>query len=469
MYIDINIKVFYFPYPMEINLEGLEDKDKQYIWHPFTQMKEWLNETPLIIERGNGSYIVDTQNRKYIDGVSSIWVNLHGHRKKVIDRAIKKQLDKIAHTTLLGLSNVPAILLAEKLIEIVNLSGMKSLKKVFYSDNGSTAIEVALKMAFHYWQLKGNKKKIRFLTLTEAYHGDTIGCVSLGGIDLFHRLYKPLLFDTFKAPSPYCYRCPLDSQYPGCNLSCAEKVEDVLKKYHHEIAAMVVEPIVQAAAGIIVAPPGYLARIRYLCDKYNILLIADEVATGFGRTGCMFACEHERVTPDIMALAKGITGGYLPLAATITSKEIYNAFLGEYREFKTFFHGHSYTGNPLACIAALANIKVFEDERVLDMIQPKISLLEQLLIPLKGHPHIGDIRQKGLMAGIELVKDKKTKRPYPLERKMGIHVCEKVRTMGVLLRPIGNVIIIMPPLSISVKDMKKIVSVIARAIDMVTL
>src|SRR3990170_1852823 len=454
---------------MEGRTSILEEKDKEYIWHPFTQMKEWLADTPIVIEKGVGSYIYDTKGRKYIDGVSSIWVNIHGHRKKEINRAIEVQLKKIAHSTLLGLSNIPSVLLAEKLIKLAHDSGLLTLSKVFYSDNGSTAVEVGLKMAFHYWQLKGGryKKKTRFLTLMNAYHGDTIGSVSLGGIDLFHKIYRPLLFESLRAPAPYCYRCPLDRTYPDCQLACADKAEDILKRHHKELAAMIIEPIVQAAAGMIVAPPGYLGRIRELCTRYHVLLIADEVATGFGRTGRMFACEHEGVSPDIMPIAKGITGGYLPLAATLVTREIYDAFLGEYREFKTFFHGHSYTGNPLGCAAAIANIEIFEKEGTLEKLQSKIALFESLLLPLKEHPHIGDIRQKGLIAGIEMVREKERKTPYPLEEKIGIRTCLEARKMGLMLRPIGNVIILMPPLSISKTDLKKMVAITGKAIDRV--
>lgn len=452
---------------MDKKLERLDKKDKEYVWHPFTQMKEWLADTPLVIEKGIGSYIYDTKGKKYIDGVSSIWVNIHGHRKREIDKAIEKQLKKIAHSTLLGLSNIPSIMLAEKLVKLTRSSGLHSISKVFYSDNGSTAVEVALKMAFHYWQLKGGRynKKTKFLALENAYHGDTIGSVSLGGIDLFHKLYKPLLFETIRIPSPYCYRCPVGREYPGCDIACTAEADKVLKRHHNEIAAIIIEPIVQAAAGIIVSPSGYLSRISSICKKYDILFIADEVATGFGRTGRMFASEHEGINPDIMAVAKGITGGYLPLAATLVTVDIYNAFLGEYKDFKTFFHGHSYTGNPLGCAAAIANIDIFEQEMVLDQVRIKSILLEKLLAPLKDHPHVGDIRQKGLMAGIELVQDKKAKTTYPLAEKTGHRVCATAREMGLILRPIGNVIVIMPPLSISTAALKKIVSIISAAID----
>lgn len=448
--------------------KDLETKDKEYIWHPFTQMKDWESETPVIIESGKGVYLTDTKKRRYIDGTSSIWLNIHGHRKQYINNAIIKQLKKVAHSTLLGLSNTPSIVLAEKLINLCRNSGL-FLDKVFYSDNGSTAVEVGLKMAFHYWQLKGGKykKKTKFLSLENAYHGDTIGSVSLGGIDLFHKLYKPLLFENFSAPSPYCYRCPMDNTYPECELECAGKTEKTLKANHKEIAAIVIEPIIQAAAGMIIFPPGYLKKIRGLCTKYNVLLIADEVATGFGRTGLMFACEHEAVSPDIMAIAKGITGGYMPLAATLVRKEIYNAFLGEYGEFKTFFHGHSYTGNPLGCAAAIASLEIFEKEDVLDNMQPKIDLFKKLLSFMKNHPHIGEIRQKGLIAGVELVKEKVRRTQYPLEQKVGIRTCMEARNMGLLLRPIGNVIILMPPLSITKSEIKKMLSIVARAIEIV--
>ncbi|HET6370863.1 MAG TPA: adenosylmethionine--8-amino-7-oxononanoate transaminase, partial [Nitrospiria bacterium] len=323
--------------------DRLKRLDHKHIWHPFTQMKEWEGEEPLVIESGRGNYLIDSRGRRYLDGVSSIWVNLHGHRKGAIDRAIKKQLDRIAHSTLLGLTHPPAALLAAELVRL----SPRGLTRVFYSDNGSTAVEVAIKMAFQYWRHLGERKKATFVSLANAYHGDTVGSVSVGGIDLFHGAFRPLLFKTLKAPSAYCYRCPLDLAYPGCDLACAEEIGKILRKHQGKIAALVVEPLVQAAAGMIMPPRGHLKRLRALCDEFDVLLIVDEVATGFGRTGKMFACQHEGVTPDLMAIAKGLTGGYLPLAATLTTEKIYRAFLGDYSEFKTFFHGHSYTGNPL--------------------------------------------------------------------------------------------------------------------------
>jgi adenosylmethionine-8-amino-7-oxononanoate aminotransferase len=440
--------------------------DHRYLWHPFTQMQEWEQEEPLIIERGRGSYLFDLQGRAYLDGTSSIWVNLHGHRHPALDRALKRQLGKIAHSTFLGLSNPPAIELARELIRIVP----KGLTRVFYSDNGSTAVEVALKMAVQYWQQRHPEAgpKQRFLRLNLAYHGDTIGAVSVGNIDLFHGRFKPLLFPTLEAGPPHCYRCPLRLTYPSCGMACLDPIEEMLKARHRELAGLVIEPLVQAAAGMIVHPPGYLKRIRELCTRYNVLLIADEVATGFGRTGKMFACQHEGITPDFMAVSKGLTGGYMPLAATLTTEEIYRGFLGKYEEFKTFFHGHSYTGNPLGCAVALENLRIFRRERTLLRLRPKVAALARWLEPLTALPHVGEIRQRGMMVGIELVLDRATKEPYPLATRIGHHVAVEARRNGLLLRPLGNVIVLLPPLSVSLAELKRMVAIVHSAIQTVT-
>jgi adenosylmethionine---8-amino-7-oxononanoate aminotransferase len=464
--------------------EHLEGLDKKYLWHPFTQMKEWLEEKPVIISEGRDCFIKDIYGRWYLDGVSSLWVNIHGHRNKEIDDAIKEQIDKISHSTLLGLSNVPAIRLAEKLVQIVNSSlvtrhsnpplppfskgGAGGLCKVFYSDDGSTSVEVALKMAFQYWKHKGVEGKNTFISLNNAYHGDTIGAVSVGGIDIFHKAFEPLLFKTYRAPSPYCYRCELGKKHLGCSLACLDKLEKILKAYSREIAAMIIEPMIQAAGGMITSPPGYLKGVRKLCSKYNILMIADEVATGFGRTGRMFACEHEGVMPDFLCLSKGITGGYMPIAVTLTTNEVYNAFLGEFKELKTFFHGHSYTGNPLACAAAIACLDLFEKEKILKKLKGKIKILEAWLKKILRFKHVGDVRNIGLMAGVELVKNKKTKEPYNWSEKMGWRVAYHARDNGVLIRPLGNVVVIMPPLSISEQNLKRLLDVIKSSIIGVT-
>jgi adenosylmethionine-8-amino-7-oxononanoate aminotransferase len=467
------------------NNRHLEDTDKKYIWHPFTQMQEWQQETPVVIAEGQDCFIKDIYGRWYLDGVSSLWVNIFGHRKKEIDDAIMEQLGRIAHSTMLGLSNVPAIQLAERLAGIIQKSfealppgppqGKEGgdpllltphipLTKVFYSDNGSTAVEVALKMAFQYWRHKGVSGKNSFLSLNNAYHGDTLGAVSVGGVEIFHKAFGPLLFKTFKAPSPYCYRCESGEERATCGLACIKEMEATLRDHHDEIAALIIEPLVQAAGGMIVAPQGYLGEVRRLCNKYNVLLIADEVATGFGRTGKMFACEHEAVVPDIICLSKGITGGYMPLAVTLASEQIYTAFLGEFRELKTFFHGHSYTGNPLACAAALACLDIFEREETLKNLLPSIDILEKRLLDICDLPHVGDVRSKGLMAGIELVKDKKTKEAYAWEDKLGWKVAHCARENGVFIRPLGNVIVLMPPLSISIENLEQMLSVIKGAI-----
>jgi adenosylmethionine-8-amino-7-oxononanoate aminotransferase len=438
----------------------LEKLDRRLIWHPFTQMKEWEEERPLIISEGNGTFLKDIYGNWYLDGVSSIWVNIHGHRKKEIDEAIKTQLEHIGHSTLLGIGNVPSIELAERLIRIVP----SGLSRVFYSDNGSTSVEIALKMAFQYWLHKGVKGRNRFISLRNAYHGDTIGAVSVGGIDIFHRAFEPLLFDTITAPSPYCYRCELGLEYPGCELGCLGKMEEILATHAPEIAAVIVEPMVQGAGGIIVSPPGYLRGVRKLTERYGVILIADEVAVGFGRTGHMFACNHEDVTPDILCLSKGITGGYLPLAATITTEEIYSAFLGEYRELKTFFHGHSYTGNPLACAAAIASLELFEKDEVLKGVREKEKILKSWLERICGDDHVGNTRGIGLIGGVELVRDKTSKEPYPFEDKTGYRVCAVARERGLLIRPLGNVIVIMPPLSISITNLERMLEIIEESI-----
>jgi adenosylmethionine-8-amino-7-oxononanoate aminotransferase len=442
----------------------LEEADKRYIWHPFTQMRDYQGMEPLIIERGEGPYLIDIYGRRYLDGVSSLWVTVHGHRRAEIDQAIIEQVGKIAHCTLLGLSNPPAIELAKRLAEITPAG----LERVFYSDNGSTGCEVALKMAFQYWQHRGERNKKTFISFKNAYHGDTLGAVSVGGIDLFHETYRPLLFPVLQAESPYCYRCPLGSTSPACGMECLGRLEQLLKGHHQEVAALIIEPLVQGAAGMITQPPGFLARVRELCTRYGVLMIADEVAVGFGRTGRLFACDHEGVRPDLMVLAKGITGGYLPLAATLTTEEVYEAFLGEHHEFKTFFHGHTYTGNPLACAAALANLEVFEKDRTLDRLAPQIDLLSRRLEEFQGLAAVGNVRQQGLMTGIELVADKETKAPFPPCEKIGIRVIMEARKRGVIIRPLGDIIVIMPPLSITAGEMEKLLAVIYQSIETVT-
>lgn len=414
--------------------------DKQYIWHPFTQMKDWEKEEPLIIDSADGVYLKDIDGNRYIDGVSSLWVNVHGHRKKAIDAAIKKQMEKVSHSTLLGLSNTPAVELAGQLIGLAP----RGLTKVFYSDNGSTAVEIAVKMAYQFWQNIGRKQKTQIVHLSNSYHGDTLGSVSIGGIDLFHKVYQGLIFKTIALTM---------------GPRVVEDLGRLLKTKGDRIAALVVEPLVQGAAGMLIWPNGVLKKMRALTKHHDVFLIADEVATGFGRTGKMFACEHEGVTPDFLCLAKGITAGYLPLAATLTTQKVYDGFKFDYKEQKTFFHGHTYTGNPLACAAALANLEIFRKERVLAKLLPKIKFLAKRLKVFYNLPSVVDVRQLGFMVGIEL-KGK-------WEERLGAKVCQAARRYGVILRPLGNVIVLMPPLSITRKELDHLLTATYQAIEQI--
>jgi adenosylmethionine-8-amino-7-oxononanoate aminotransferase len=427
-------------------------------------MEEYADTAPLIIEEGDGSYLIDVEGNRYIDGVSSLWVLVHGHGKRELIDAIEKQANMLCHSTLLGLANTPSIILARMLVDIAP----KGLSKVFYSDNGSTSVEIALKMAYQYCQQKGEKKRKKFISFTNGYHGDTIGVVSVGGIDLFHKVYGPLLFKTYKSPSPYCYRCPLKLKKESCRMACIVEFEKVVMKHKDEVCAVVIEPHVQGAGGMIVQPEGFLSAVRKITKANNILLIADEVATGFGRTGHMFACNKENVEPDFLCVAKGITGGYLPLAATLTTDEVFSGFLGPFEASKTFFHGHTYTGNPLACSVAVENIKLFEKEQTLEKMKRKIVLLKRELKRFWDLPHVGEVRQEGFMVGIELVKSRKTKRPYAPKDKIGQKITLEARRRGVIIRPLGDVIVLMPPLSIEEPTLKRLIDVTYESIRIVT-
>lgn len=418
---------------------------------------------PLVIERGQGCRLWDIHGREYLDGISSLWCNLHGHRHPRIDAAVREQLDRVAHVTSLGASNPTTIELARRLIEIAPAG----LEHVFFSDNGATAVEVALKMALQYWRQCDDPRpgKTSYVAFESAYHGDTIGSVSVGGIEQFHATFRPLLFDVFRVPSPDTYRLPQGVSKAGSLAYYLGHVEAVLREHHSQIAALVIEPLMQGAAGMVMHPAGFLRGVRDLTRKYNVLLIADEVAVGFGRTGKMFACEHEDVTPDLMCLAKGITGGYLPLAATLATAEIFRAFLGTYAELKTFFHGHTYGGNPLAAAAAIASLDVFSEESTLEKLPSKIERLRQHLIRIAELPHVGDVRQCGLIGAVELVRDRATRQPFDWTEKRGGRACDYARTLGVLLRPLGDVIVIMPPLSVSLDELDRIMLAVGRGIE----
>lgn len=426
--------------------EQLEQWDRDHVWHPFTPMQAYAAEKPLVIARAEGCFLIDLDGNRYLDGVSSLWCNVHGHRVPALDEAIRVQLDAVAHSTLLGLANIPSITLARRLVELAP----PGLTRVFYSDDGATAVEVALKMAFQYWRQCSSPKpgKTKFLSLQAAYHGDTLGDVSVGDLARFHHLFEPLLFETIRAPSPHCYRCPLKLERSTCGMACAEELVRLVREHADELAAVVLEPLVQGAAGIIVAPDGYLRRVREVTRECGVLLIADEVAVGFGRTGSMFACSQEEVMPDFLCLAKGLTGGYLPLAATLTTEEVFQEFLGPPESGKTFFHGHTYTGNPLGCAAALASLDLLVAPTGLPALSDKIEQLKGHLERMRSVPLVGDIRQRGLMAGIELVRDRGTRNPYPSSMRVGARFCQLCREAGVLLRPLGDVVVVMPPLAI---------------------
>ena len=431
----------------------LADLDRAHVWHPFTQMQDWLDDDPLVVESAEGFELIDSEGNRYLDGVSSLWVSVHGHRVPEIDQAVRDQLDRVAHSTLLGLGGTPSIELAARLVDLAP----RGIERVFFSEAGAAAVEVALKMAFGYWQHKGVTSKRTFLALDEAYHGDTLGAVSVGGMELFHAAYRPLLFDVYRAPSPY---------YSDEESIAA--VERILEQHADEICAFILEPLVQAAAGMLTAPPGYLRKVREVCDRYDVLLICDEVATGVGRTGTFFACEQEDVSPDILVAGKGLSGGYLPVAATMTTGAVFDAFLAPYEDFHTFFHGHTYTGNALACAAALANLDLMAERDTAAGVREREAVLAKLLEPLGSHAHVAEIRQRGMMIGIELVRERSPKTPFDPSERIGHRVILEARRKGVVIRPLGDVIVLMPPLAMSIEDLERLVSVTSDAIDAVT-
>lgn len=447
-----------------VTTEQLRLWDKRHVWHPFTQMQEWQRDEQIIIVKGEGCWLIDTDGTRYLDGVASMWTNVHGHCRRELNDALKEQVDRLEHSTLLGLGSEQSIILAARLAEITP----PGLDRFFYSDNGSTAMEVAVKMAYQYQVHAGRPERSRFITFNHAYHGDTLGAVSVGGIGIYHTTFKPLMFETLQAPAPYCYRCELGCSRNSCTMECVDALEKIMEANAGYVTGLVIEPLVQGAGGMIVQPAGFLKRVRNLCDRYDILMIADEVATGFGRTGEMFACQHEGVVPDIMAISKGIAAGYLPLAATVTTEKVYSAFLGAYSELKTFFHGHTFTGNPLACAVALKSLQLFQDDNLLAGLQPKIARLKQRLDDFISMPHVGDVRQCGLAAGIELVENKETGTPYPWEHKVGMRVCLEARKRGVFSRPLGNTIVIFPPLVITNSELDMLMSVLQESIRVVT-
>jgi adenosylmethionine-8-amino-7-oxononanoate aminotransferase len=440
------------------SIDQLKLWDSEHVWHAFTQM---ANYEPLVIDSASGCVLTDIQGNTYIDAVSSLWCNVHGHQHPVINAAIRQQLDQVAHVTSLGMSNPTTIQLAKRLVDITP----ENLNHLFFSGDGSSSVEVAMKMAFQYWQQKSDPQpnKTQYIALGSAYHGDTLGSVSVGGVQRFHEMFKPLLFDVLRLDSPDTYRLPDGvTTTQDATQFYLNQLESLLQQHHSTIAAMIIEPVVQGAAGMIMQPSGYLAGVRQLTQKHDVLLIADEVAVGFGRTGAMFACNHEDIQPDLMCLAKGLTGGYITMAATLATTEIWKAFLGD--SSRTFYHGHTYSGNPLAAAAALANLDIFETEQTMVNVRERTEQLADLLKPLTDHRHVGDVRQRGLIVAIELVADKDNKTSFENIGASGSAVCKAALEQGVWLRPLRDTIVIMPPLSISESEITKIVTVVEQAI-----
>lgn len=428
------------------------NKDLKYNWHPYTQMKDSETDPPILIDKAKGIKLYDTEGNFYYDTISSWWCNVHGHNHPRINKAIKKQLDSLDHVLFAGFTHKNAILLAEKLISIAP----QGLTKVFFSDNGSTSVETALKMSFQYWQNIGKRKKTKFVSLDYGYHGDTIGAMSVGSVDLFNKIFSPLFFKSFKVSSPYCYRCPAGKHWPLCQIDCIKPLEDLLKKKNSEIAAIILEPLVMAAGGMVIYPKEYLQKTADLAKKHDVHLILDEVATGFGRTGKMFACEYTNINPDFMCLSKGITSGTLPLAATLTTEKIYKAFYAEYDKRKTFYHGHTYTANPISCAVALESLKIFEDERTLERIGRLSRLFHNGLERFEALSMVGDIRKIGMIGALELVKDKKRKRAFGFEERTGHKIYKEGLKKHIILRPLGNIIYLFLPLCVKEREINYI-------------
>lgn len=429
-------------------------RDLRYIWHPYTQMKDCRSLPPILIEKAKGIKLYEKRGNFYYDTISSWWCNIHGHNHPKIKEAIVRQLDSLEHVVFAGFTHKPAILLAERLLSIAP----GNLAKVFFSDNGSTSVETALKLSFQYWQNIGRKGKKKFVSLDYAYHGDTIGAMSVSGVDLFNEIFTPLFFSSFKAVSPYCYRCPVGKERPSCNLECIKPLERLLEKRHNEIAAMILEPLVLAAGGMIVYPVEYLKKARELTKRYNVHLILDEVATGFGRTGKMFACEYADIKPDFMCLSKGITAGYLPLGATLTTDKIYKAFCAAHEKKKTFYHGHTYTANPISCSAALASLQIFDDEGTFKKVKKLTPVFHNKVEQFRALSSVGDVRYIGMIGAIELVKDKIKKKPFDIRKRIGLKVYKEGLKRKLILRPLGNVIYLYLPLCVKESELDYIVN-----------
>jgi adenosylmethionine---8-amino-7-oxononanoate aminotransferase len=438
--------------------------DVEYLWHPFSQMTEYAASQPPVFVEGDGNELIDDQGRRYLDATSALWCNLLGHRVPEIDAAVREQLGRLAHSTLLGATHPAAAELAYRLVELAPVG----LTHAFLSDNGATAVEAALKIAFQYYLLKSGPQAAEracYLSLDNAYHGDTLGAAAVGGVALFHDVFRPILLPSLKVDSPYCYRCPIGKDRATCATACVDQVEKVLARESGRVCAVILEPGVQAAAGMLLLPKGYLTRVAEACRRHGALLILDEVATGFGRTGTLFACQQEGVVPDLLCVAKGLTGGYLPVAATLATDEVYRAFLGRYDEYRHFFHGHTYTGNPLGCAAALATLSKLADGGIIAGVAGKAEVLAESLVPLRAHAHVGEIRQAGLMCGIELVADRETKATFPPGHRIGHRVCLAMREFGIYIRPLGDVVVVVLPLSVTEDQIRHVGRSLSSAIE----
>lgn len=445
--------------------QQLKADDHRHLWHPFTQMRSWMADDPIIVERGEGNYLIDVNGRRYLDGVASLWCNVHGHRKPELDAALKGQIDRVAHSTMLGLSHPAAIELGRELTSLAPAG----LSRVFYSDSGAEAVEVAIRIAAQYWQLTGQTRRKSFLTLTDAYHGDTVGSVSLGYSEAFHRHLRAMLFQAFKVDPPHVFRFHRGLPPAAADAAALEAARTLIGEHGDELAALVIEPLMQGAAGMWNHSVHFLRELTGMARAAGALVIFDEVATGFGRTGRMFATEHAGIAPDLLCLGKGLTGGYLPLAATLTTEQIFDAFLGEPEDFRAFYYGHTYTGNPLAAAVALANLRIFREERVIERIAPLIERLRSgLSARFKGHRHVADLRQWGLMAGIELAAETSRRRSYDYSRQVGVRVTRAARKAGVLIRPLGDVIVLMPPLSVTTAEIDMLLDAALLGINEVT-
>jgi adenosylmethionine-8-amino-7-oxononanoate aminotransferase len=439
-------------------------RDLAAVWHPCTQMKD--HETlPLIpIRRGQGVWLEDFDGKRYLDAVSSWWVNVFGHANPRINQRIKDQVDQLEHVILAGFSHQPVIELSERLVAMTPAG----LERVFYADNGSSCIEVALKMSYHYWLNVGQPQKQRFVTLTNSYHGETVAAMSVGDVALFTETYKGLLLDTIKVPSPDCWFRPEGMGWEEHSRNMFAVMEQTLAEHHQSIAAVIVEPLIQGAGGMRMYHPVYLKLLREACDRYGVHLIHDEIAVGFGRTGTMFACEQAGITPDFLCLSKALTGGYLPLAACLTTNTVYQAFYAEYDSLRAFLHSHSYTGNPLACAAALATLDIFQQDKVIEANHALSARMASATAHLAEHPQVGEVRQTGMALAIEMVADKAGKTPYPWQERRGLAVYQHALSRGALLRPLGNVVYLLPPYVITPDEIDFLAEVASEGIDLAT-